>query len=86
MPKLKNVTADELEQAGNIAIEASQTASYLCSRIEQGYCDEIVSPVQQASAFLAASRALADLAANVLLKASMQEQKREIEAQLRAKA
>ena len=86
MPKLKNVTADELHAADELAVEASQTAAYLYQRIEQGYCDEIESPIQKASAFLAASAALADLGRAIILKASLQEPKRELEATLRRQA
>ena len=85
MPKLKNITAEELKAAADIAMDAGQQASFIVQRAEQGYLDEVASPIQAATTFLSASAALADLGRAIILKASLQEQRRELEEQLRAK-
>lgn len=85
MPKLKNVTVAELSEAANQAMEAGQQAAYIAQRAEQGYLDEVESPIQTATTFLSASAALADLGRALILKASLQEQKRELEEKLRSK-
>ena len=85
MPKLKNVTMDELKAAAELAMDAGQSASYIAQRCEQGYLDEVEQPIQTASTFLAASAALADVGRALILKASLQEQKKELEEKLRAR-
>lgn len=85
MAKLRNVAQDEL-------LAHKLTGEDLCielhginNRIEKGYCDEIESLVSLARSFLSLSRAAADTAAHLLVKASLQEQKRELEALLRSR-
>ena len=83
MPKLKNVTADELNACINTAQDAGQFAGAIVSRIEQGYCDEIPEPIQAAAAFMGASAILAEVARHLLMKAALQEQRAMLEAKLR---
>jgi len=85
MPKLKNVTMAELSEAANQPMEAGQVASYIAQRAEQGYLDEVASPIQTAITFLSAASALSEVGRALILKASLQEQKRELEAKLRSK-
>jgi len=86
MPKLKNVTAEELQTACDAAQDIGQQAAFLIGRAATGYIDEIATPIQLATAFMGASAALADLARLMLMKATLQEQKAELERTLRSRA
>lgn len=83
MAKLKNVTLEELKALD----EATDVSIFwdIANRIEKGYCDNLETPAELALTFLGVSRASADLASKILLKAQMQEQKRELQALLKAK-
>jgi hypothetical protein len=83
MPKLKNVTDAELTAALDSLDEPLQVMHDLSDRIEKGYCDEIAEPVRMVRTLLAANRATANLAAMVLFKLSLQEQRRETERLIR---
>lgn len=85
MPKLKNVTAAEIDDLVLQCHDILQDASDFDSRGRQGYCEAIAEPVATASAFLSASRALAELAAFVLIKVQLEEQSRELERKLTAR-
>jgi hypothetical protein len=85
MPKLKNVTLEELHAAAEAAQDAGQLASHIAQRAEQGYLDEVPEPIQRASAFMGAAAALNEVARMLILKATLQEQRRELEERLRAK-
>ncbi len=86
MPKLKNVTAEELDALSVGADSDTQVAYDYLNRMEQGYCEKIGSPIALATAFLRASQAMASLAAMILTKAQLQEQRAELEAELRKSA
>lgn len=83
MPRLPNVTAQDLETAEAEAFACSQMAYDFAKRIEQGYCQEIAEPLKLATSFMAASRAFADLASCMLTKSALAEQERRIEADLK---
>jgi hypothetical protein len=83
MPKLKNVTEGELEVLSGGCIYETQLAHDYINRIEQGYCDQIASPIRLVAEFLKASHTLASLAAILLTKAQLQEQRAEHEKLLR---
>lgn len=83
MPKLKNVGADELAKLLEAASDIGQEAAYCHRRIEQGYVDKIPEPLHKATILLGASRSLADMAHAILLKGQMEEQRRELESDLR---
>jgi hypothetical protein len=83
MPKLKNVTAEELAVSIDEVQTASGNAGELLNRISQGYGDKFPEPLAAASSFLAASRTLADLAQSLLMKGALQEQERAMEERLR---
>jgi hypothetical protein len=85
MPRLPNVTIEELDKAEACAFADSQLASDLARRIEQGYCTQILEPLKLASAYLVAASAFSDLARLMVLKAALGEQERQIEATLRAR-
>lgn len=86
MPRLKNVTVTELDALQMEASEVQAEAADYAARLQQGYCDAVPEPLRRASAILAASRALADLAHALLRKATIDEQKRELESTLRGRA
>lgn len=86
MPKLKNVTLAELEAAAEAALDAGQEAAAVLRPLEQGYHDDIPTPLRLASSFLAASATLAEVARQLLVKAALAEQKAELEKRLRADA
>lgn len=78
MAKLRPGTNDEINALVEQGFDASQLASDYEKRISRGYCEEISEPLRKAIGLLSASRALADLAAVILFKASLKEQKNEI--------
>lgn len=85
MPKLTNVTADDIKAAVEAAEDASAAVFRITSRIQQGYCnDDIPSPLQSAGSLLSASGMLAELARALIIRAAMVEQKVELETMLRA--
>jgi len=84
MARLQYVTIAELEKLNSVGEDVCMDLHGLNQRIEKGYCDEIESPVKLARSFLSLSRAAANLAANILTKASLQEMKRETEAAIKA--
>ena len=73
MPKLSNVTDTELTALVEELFGISQEVHDLCRRIQQGYCEPVTEPIHKASGLLSASRALADLAAQLLVKAKFAE-------------
>jgi len=86
VPKLKNATLTDLQGVATSAEDAGQEAAAVLRLVEQGYCDAIPQPIQMAVALLAASATLAELARHLLFKASMQEQKAELEKTLKERA
>ena len=73
MPKLSNIKDGELAALEEEGFVIAQTANDYTKRIQQGYCDAITDPIHKASGLLSASRALADLAAQLLVKAKFAE-------------
>jgi hypothetical protein len=85
MAKHKPVTESELSALCESAREVSQNAAYMDKRVSASD-NEIDDPLAAASALLAASRTLADLAASMLLVHSINDQKRQIAEMRNAKA
>lgn len=83
MPKLKNVTAAEVETLCHDAESVGSLAAHLHQRLTQGYSDTLELPLNAASSLLGASRTLADVAHVLLWKAATQEQAAELEKRLR---
>lgn len=79
MPKLKAVTFEELKAAEDLSFDLQGTMSDLSSRMQQGYCGDLNEPLSLASSFLSLSRAAGEMAANLLVKAKMDEMRREAE-------
>lgn len=78
MGKLPNVTAEELRLADNAGSDLHQTLADLVNRCEKGYLDPVDRPIELAASFLALARAASALASQLLVKARMQEDKREL--------
>lgn len=79
MPKLKNVTAEELDGALSASEDLMATLHNISDRIEKSYCDDIANPIEIARTLNALTRASASLVTNVLFKSSLQEQRQELE-------
>lgn len=85
MPKLKNVTVEDLRKAEAETDESSQMLHDMADRIVKGYVDVIDKPIELARHFLSLSRSASDLAAALLTKAALQELERETRAMLEAR-
>jgi hypothetical protein len=88
MPKLKNVTADDLRVLLNELDAIGDVGDYT-DRIQKGYVDDGVATLRDATDLLRASRACADLAAQLLFRLRLEEDRAEtrklVEAQLAGK-
>jgi hypothetical protein len=82
MPKLQNVTVEQLTTNGETAENFAGELWGLRERILKGYCEDVPKPHELANGFLALCRSAGDLAATLLHKAAMAEQQRELEALL----
>ena len=71
MARLKNVSDAEISALVEQGFDIAQTAGDVEKRVGQGYCDEIAEPIRKAAGLISASRALADLAAVLLMKAQL---------------
>lgn len=85
MPKLQNVTNDDLAQLDAAIDEVRAQISGLNDRMEKGYCDEVKNPIELARHFTAMSRECSEMVTNLLRASYMQEQRREVEAMLKAR-
>lgn len=86
MAKLKPVTVPELASARERALDLAQAVTDIHRRAEQGYVDEVADPARAAKNFASASRALAELAGWLLMKATINEYKAELEIELHKRA
>lgn len=84
MPKLKQVSVEELAAMVAAAEVVGVDAAHLHQRCTSGYAVPLPEPLQMASGLLAASRALADLAHYCLGRGAMEEMHRGMEARIRA--
>ena len=86
MPKLKNVTVQELaalkETSDNLLMELHD----INERIEKGYVDRLESSAELAQHFNAVTRACAQMTSLLLLRLAMDEQKAGLEALLRERS
>jgi len=80
MAKLKEVSTDELSDLIGRTQDLTGEAHGVTRRLESNLRTPIEKPIQAASSALAASRAFADLAHAILIRASLAEQEREIKA------
>jgi hypothetical protein len=66
MPKISNVTRDQLAEFAADMDDATITAQEMHDRIRGGYIDADAATIRQATVLLGASRKLADLSAQLL--------------------
>ena len=66
MPKISNVTRDQLAEFAADMDDATITAQEMHDRIRSGYIDADAATIRQATVLLGASRKLADLSAQLL--------------------
>ncbi len=78
MGKLPNVTVEELRAVDSTGSDLLYDVVDLNNRIEKGYVDDVEKPIELVRSLLATSRGLAELAAKLLFKAAMQEDKAEL--------
>lgn len=83
MAKMKPVTEAEVEAALESAFDLQQTIADIANRLEKGYSDPLPKATTAARAFNALTRTTADLVVNLLGKAAIDEQKRELETLLK---
>lgn len=86
MPKLKAVTTDELKDLIDRAQDVQGDAAGIAHRLETNFSTEIESPGRCAAAALAVSRAFTELASVLMARTALDEQKREIDKMMRARA
>ena len=88
MPKLKNVTADDLAVLLNDFFDATSYAEGYTDRIQKGYVDDDVATIRRVTELVQASRACSDLAAQLLFRLRLEEDRAEtrklLEAQVKA--
>ena len=77
MPKLLNVTKDDLRSTEDTVSDLCAALNDINKRIQGGYCDEIAKPVDLARSFLNLTRAAAETATLLLVKSAMDEMKHE---------
>jgi aspartokinase len=80
MPKLKNVTTDEIKAAQSASEDVISTLQDLNDRMQKGYHDHIESPAELARHFNALSRNAGEMVSALLITLAMQEMKAETEA------
>ena len=85
MPKLPNVTNEDIKAALDKASDLLMELDELAGRIEKGYVDSLDKPLDAARVFNSLVRAAADLTAAVMTKSYLDEHARELEAMLRAR-
>lgn len=78
MARLKAVTQIELDELINRAQDVQADAADVAHRLETNFGTDVQSPMQRSVSALAVSRVFANLAATLLTRAALQEQKREI--------
>lgn len=83
MGKKQYVTAAEIDVLAIQCQDISAKAYDYDGRARLGYCEPVTEPAVTASAILQASRSLADLAAYILTKLQLDEQKRELDQRFR---
>jgi hypothetical protein len=85
MPKMPNVTAADLTEANEGAMDIMAALHDLSDRIEKGYVDDIEKPVEVARTMISLSTAASTLAGRILFKLAMDEQRKELEQLLTAR-
>lgn len=83
MPKLQNVTAEELAALTDSTMEVMGTMQNVVKRIEAGYADPIPEPCQLASTFHALARTMSGITAIFIMKAKLNEIRANTEARIR---
>ncbi len=86
MAKMNPVSKAEVEAAMEAAFDLQQTIADIANRLEKGYADPLPNATTAARAFNALVRTTADLTTHLLAKASLDEQKRELDALMRQRA
>lgn len=86
MPKLKNLSAPEVEAIVTAAMDVLQDIHHLADMLEKGYCDPIPRPMGKALSLSALARGAADACNKMLVAASLAEQKAELAALLNKKS
>lgn len=83
MGKMKNVSQSDIEAALAKSDEFLGEMFDIINRMEKGYCDPLAKPNELARNFAQIARASADMVSKILLHASMQEDKADLERLLR---
>lgn len=86
MPKLKNITVEQIAAIDGDAESLIHRFHELNERMEQGYVDEVENPEPLARSLLALSQAAGRAAQLMLSKAYLRQQRRELEAEFRQRA
>lgn len=84
MPKLPNVTNANIATAIEHVYDLTEEMNDLAERIEKGYSDSIDNPSSAVRALTGVIRNAAALQSALMLRAAMDEQRREVEALVRA--
>lgn len=78
MPKMKNVSADDLKIVEKNSEDVLSDILDVCDRVEKGYVDDIEDPVALARHFTALARAASQAAGLMLFRLQMQKQSAEL--------
>jgi len=77
MPKLKNVTSNDLASLLRAVDEADDWCRDYTDRVQKGYVDDEVATLHRVSDLVRASASLADLAAQLLYRLRIEEDRAE---------
>ena len=77
MPRLKNVTADDLAALLNDLDDQTSCAHDYADRVQKGYLEDGAATLRAATSLLQVSRACADLAAQLLFRLRHEEDRAE---------
>lgn len=84
MPKLNNVTDEQIAEVVLAAEDLSFTLADYNGRIEKGYTNDLTNTLERVMTLNRAARGILELAGMLMFKAQLAEQKRDLEAALRS--
>ena len=85
MPKLPNVTNEDVKAALDKAEDCLMELHELTGRLEKGYADPIANPLAAVRSLTSLIGAAASFQSVVMVKVALEEQRREVETLLRAR-